>query len=140
MQANERDQIKVGYETVKIECMQALNKDECMQLLDEEKATMTTLDAGEVFIGGRYHSLVPIAQEILEGNIMIEFLKGITLMWIFSAGFNNYYAVAVVKAGKLTDIHTLRDLKGKKACFAGVETYAGWILPVSTVSCLVVPV
>lgn len=67
VQANERDQIKVDRETVKIECMQALNKDECMQLLDEEKATMTTLDAGEVFIGGRYHSLVPIAQEILEG-------------------------------------------------------------------------
>lgn len=138
MQANERDQIKVGNETVKIECMQALNKDECMQLLDEEKATMTTLDAGEVFIGGRYHSLVPIAQEILEGNIIITVREQMVRNLLFAAGFNNYYAVAVVKAGRLTDIHTLKDLKGKKACFAGVETYAGWILPVSTVSFLIV--
>lgn len=39
-----------------------------MELLDEEKATMTTLDAGEIYVGGRYHSLVPIAQEVLEGD------------------------------------------------------------------------
>lgn len=50
-----------------------------MEWLDEEKATFTTLDAGEVFIGGRYHSLVPIAQEVLDG------------------GFKHYYAVAVLK-------------------------------------------
>ncbi|XP_066246243.1 transferrin 2 [Euwallacea similis] len=114
LQANERDQIRVGYETIKIECLQASNKDECMSLLDEEKATMTTLDAGQAFVGGRYHSLVPIAQEVLEG------------------GFTHYYAVAVVKTGGLSDVVSLRDLKGKRACFAGVETYAGWMLPVST--------
>lgn len=52
--ANERDQIRVAYRTIKIECQQAANKRECMQLLDEETATMTTLDAGQVFVGGRY--------------------------------------------------------------------------------------
>uniref|UniRef100_A0AAR5PBB6 Transferrin-like domain-containing protein n=1 Tax=Dendroctonus ponderosae TaxID=77166 RepID=A0AAR5PBB6_DENPD len=114
VQANERDQIRVGYDTAKIECSQASNKDECMLMLDQEKATMTTLDAGEMYVGGRYHSLVPIAQEVLEG------------------GFNYYYAVAVVKVGSLTDVLSIRDLKGKKACFPGVETYAGWMLPIST--------
>ncbi|XP_030749871.1 melanotransferrin [Sitophilus oryzae] len=113
-QANERDQIKVGYETIKIQCKQASNKDECMEFLDEEKATLTVLDAGEIFVGGRFHSLVPIAQEILQG------------------GFNYYYSVAVVKKNSLTDVISLRDLKGKRACFAGVESYAGWMLPIST--------
>ncbi|XP_060530062.1 transferrin 2 isoform X3 [Cylas formicarius] len=112
--AVERDQIKLGRDTVKISCLQATNKDECMALLDEEKATMTTLDAGQVFVGGRYHSLVPIAQEIMEG------------------GFNYYYAVAVVKLNSLPDVFSLGDLKNKRACFAGVETFAGWMLPIST--------
>ncbi|CAG9831580.1 unnamed protein product [Diabrotica balteata] len=112
--ANERDQILVGYKTIKIECVQASNKKECMEWLDEEKATMTTLDAGAVFAGGRYHSLVPIAQEVLEG------------------GFNYYYAVAVIKTGTLSYVNSLRQLRGIKACFAGVETFAGWILPINT--------
>ncbi|XP_018571582.1 melanotransferrin [Anoplophora glabripennis] len=116
--AVERDQIKVGTGRGslkgKIECMQAYNKNECMQLLDEEKATLTTLDAGAVFNGGRYYSLVPIAQELLEG------------------GFNYYYAVAVIKKGTLADVNSLYQLREKKACFAGVETFAGWILPINT--------
>lgn len=35
--ANERDQIRVGYERFRLECYQASNKDECMTLLDETK-------------------------------------------------------------------------------------------------------
>lgn len=38
-----------------------------MTLLDEEKSHITLVDAGEVFVGGRYHSLVPIMQERLTG-------------------------------------------------------------------------
>lgn len=87
-----------------------------MILLDEEKATLTSMDAGEVFIGGRFHSLVPIAQELNEG------------------GFNHYFAVAVVKRKSLSDVSSLRDLRGKRACFANVGTIAGWIIPVYTVS------
>lgn len=77
---------------------------------------MTSLDAGEVFIGGRYLSLVPIAQEVLDG------------------GSKNYYSVAVVKKGSLPDVHGLRDFKYRKGCFAGVGTMAGWVIPVRTVS------
>ncbi|KAL7289603.1 hypothetical protein TKK_0016459 [Trichogramma kaykai] len=95
-----------------IHCKQAFNRDECMTLLDQEKAHLTTLDAGEVFIGGRYHSLVPIIQEIYE------------------SGVNYQYAVAVIKKNSLPNVQNIRDLRGKKACFAGVGTLAGWVTPV----------
>nr|XP_023018822.1 melanotransferrin-like [Leptinotarsa decemlineata] len=113
-EANDWDRIRVASKTIKIECHQAANKDECMQLLDEEIATVTTLDAGAIFVGGRYHSLVPIAQEILEG------------------GHTYYYAVAVVKKGTFDYISSLHQLRGRKACFAGVQTFAGWVLPINT--------
>ena len=87
-----------------------------MAMLDHEEAHMTSLDAGEVFVGGRYHSLVPIVQEI------------------YSSGVNYQYAVAVVKKNSLPDVTHIRDLRGKKACFAGVGTLAGWIAPIYTVS------
>lgn len=86
-----------------------------MVLLDEEKVTLTSLDAGEVFVAGRFHSLIPIAQEVSQ------------------AGLTSHYAVAVVKKNTLADVNSLRDLKGKKACFANVGTMAGWIIPVHTV-------
>ncbi|XP_012281642.1 melanotransferrin isoform X2 [Orussus abietinus] len=83
-----------------------------MTLLDQEKVQLTTLDAGEVFIAGRYHSLIPIMQEIYE------------------SGVNYQYAVAVIKKGSLKDVESLYDLRGRKACFAGVGTLAGWVLPI----------
>jgi melanoma-associated antigen p97 len=95
--------------------LQASNKDECMSLLDQGEATVTTLDAGQIFIGGRYNSLVPIAQEVLPDNML------------------DYYAVAVVKKETLPDVRSLFDLRGTRACFAGVETIAGWVVPIYTV-------
>lgn len=87
-----------------------------MQLLDQEQVTLTSLDAGEMFIGGRYHSLVPISQQVHDG------------------GFRFHYSVAVIKKGELNDVRSMRGLRGKKACFAGVGTMAGWILPIYRVS------
>lgn len=87
-----------------------------MTMLDQEKAQITTLDAGEIFIAGRYHSLIPIMQEIYENNV------------------NYQYAVAVIKKGSLPDIQSLNDLRGKKACFAGLGMLAGWIIPIHTVN------
>ncbi|XP_043490312.1 melanotransferrin [Polistes fuscatus] len=97
-----------------LKCKQAFNKEECMSMLDQEKAEMTTLDAGEVFLAGRYHSLVPIMQEIYE------------------SGVNYQYTVAVIKKNSLPDVETLEDLRGKRACFAGVGTLASWIIPILT--------
>ncbi|KAG5343730.1 TRFM protein, partial [Acromyrmex charruanus] len=85
-----------------------------MSMLDREKAQITTLDAGEVFIAGRYHSLVPIMQEIYE------------------SGVNYQYAVAVIKKGSLPDVQSLSDLRGKRGCFAGVGTLAGWVIPINS--------
>ena len=101
---------------ISIKCLRAFNKEECMALLDKEKAHMTSLDAGDVFVGGRYHSLVPIMQEIYENNV------------------NYQYAVAVIKKNSLSEVQHIRDLRGKKACFAGVGTLAGWVTPIYTVS------
>ncbi|XP_046819828.1 melanotransferrin isoform X1 [Vespa crabro] len=101
-----------NYFTVK--CKQAFNKEECMSMLDQEQAEMTTLDAGEVFIAGRYHSLVPIMQEMYENGVSYQ------------------YTVAVVKKGSLPDVQALENLRGKKACFAGVGTLASWIIPIHT--------
>ncbi|KAG7190091.1 hypothetical protein KM043_006226 [Ampulex compressa] len=101
-----------GDDYIPLQCKQAFNKEECMVMLEQEEAEITMLDAGEVFIAGRYHSLVPIMQEIYEG------------------GLNYQYAVAVIKNGSLPDVQTLHDLRGKKACFAGVGTLGSWIIPV----------
>lgn len=96
--------------------MEASDKDECMTWLDEEKVHITTLDAGDVFIGGRYHSLIPIMQEVYEG------------------GLQNYYSVAVIKRDTLQDVTNLRDLRGKRACFSSVGSLAGWVKPIHIVS------
>lgn len=50
--------------STKIFCKQGSNKEDCMMLLDQDLADLTTLDAGEVVTAGRYHSLIPIAQEV----------------------------------------------------------------------------
>ncbi|XP_032675278.1 melanotransferrin isoform X1 [Odontomachus brunneus] len=97
-----------------IHCKQAFNKEECITLLEHDEAHITTLDAGEVFLAGRYHSLIPIMQEIYEGDI------------------NYQYAVAVIKSDSLLDVQSLHDLRGKKACFAGVGTLASWVIPINT--------
>lgn len=79
---------------------------------------MMSLDAGEVFVAGRYNSLIPIMQEAFEG------------------GFTNYYAVAVVKQGTIPEVTSIRELRGKKACFSEVGSQAGWTIPVYTVCIL----
>ena len=102
------------YSYISLQCKQASNKEECMTMLDREEAQITTLDAGEIFIGGRYHSLIPIMQEIYE------------------SGVNYQYTVAVIKKGSLPDVQSLHDLRGKKACFSGLGMLAGWIIPIYT--------
>ncbi|KAK0159654.1 hypothetical protein PV327_010748 [Microctonus hyperodae] len=109
---NAKQQFNRDY--ISIKCKQAFNKEECMNLLDQEIAHLTSLDAGEVFIAGRYHSLIPIMQEVHE------------------SGISDNYAVAVIKKDSLPDVTSLHNLRGKKACFAGVGKLAGWITPLYT--------
>ena len=112
--ALERDRGLFDDDFIALSCHQAFNTEECMTLIDQEKAHLMSLDAGEVFVAGRYFSLVPIMQEGLEG------------------GLTDYYSVAVVKKGTLPDVYHLRDLRNKKACFAYVGSQAGWNIPMYT--------
>lgn len=102
-----------------LNCTQAFDKEECMNRLDAGQVHLTTVDAGEVFVGGRYHSLIPIMQEIYEN------------------GLDYQYAVAVVKKGSLPDVQSIYNLRGKRACFGGVGSLAGWVLPIYTVNFLI---
>ena len=96
-------------------CKQYFSKDECMKLIDDGSASspnIMTVDAGEVFVGGRYHSLVPIIKEVYEN----------------SQDF--YYSLAVIKKGTLPYVNSMNDLRGLKACFAKVGSLAGWTIPI----------
>ena len=52
---------------------------------------------------------------------------------VFTGEQKFYYAVTVVRKGSLPDVKNLRDLRSKKACFTGVGTLAGWVIPIYTV-------
>ncbi|PSN53016.1 Melanotransferrin [Blattella germanica] len=111
--AIERDRNLFGTAAMTLKCSRGFNKEDCMSTLDEEKAHITTMDAGDVFIAGRYHSLIPIMEEVYNDERF-------------------YHAVAVIKKATLQDVQTLHDLRRKKACFAGVGTLAGWVIPIYT--------
>ena len=78
-----------------------------MQKLDKNEVDVTTLDPGDVFIGGRYHSLLPIMQELYVNNKM------------------TYYSVAVIKRYTMPELISISQLRGKKACFPGVGIHGG---------------
>lgn len=114
--AIERDRALFEEAFLNVSCHLAFNTEECIQLIDSEKAHVMSLDAGEVFIAGRYNSLIPFMQEAFEG------------------GFTKYYAVAVIKKDTLPDVTSIRHLRDKKACFSEVGSQAGWTIPIHTVS------
>ncbi len=78
-----------------------------------------TVDAGDVFVGGRYHSLVPILREVYRRR------DGSGL-----GSVDFYHSLAVVKKGTLSHVETMEQLQGARACFPGVGHLAGWTMPV----------
>uniref|UniRef100_T1J2X7 Transferrin-like domain-containing protein n=1 Tax=Strigamia maritima TaxID=126957 RepID=T1J2X7_STRMM len=98
--------------TMNLTCIESKSKDDCFSLIDDDIADLVTLDPGEVFYAGRYHSLVPIMVERY-GN----------------SAESRYYAVAVVK--RSSDIRSIQQLRGRRACFTSVGQMAGWVLPVN---------
>lgn len=114
--AVERDRALFDDDLLELKCIKGYDTEQCIKMIDAEKAHIMSLDAGEVFIAGRYFSLLPIMQETLDG------------------GLSNYYAVAVVKTGTLSDVYHIRNLRNKKACFPYVGSQAGWNIPIHTVS------
>ncbi|TMW49238.1 hypothetical protein DOY81_005693 [Sarcophaga bullata] len=109
-----RDKALFDDSLLNLNCSMAYSADECIHHIDRERAHITSLDAGDVFTAGRYNSLIPLLHEKFEG------------------GFTYYHAVAVVKAGSLPDVTSIRDLRQKKACFPWVGSLAGWIVPIYT--------
>nr|XP_027202008.1 melanotransferrin-like [Dermatophagoides pteronyssinus] len=103
-----------------LECIEADNKDHCMQLIEIQKAHLVSAEPGEIYIAGRYHSLVPIVYEQYGSGGGSSTNQSNT----------GYYAVAVVKANSYTYIQEPKDLRNKNACFSGVGQLAGWILPI----------
>lgn len=57
-----------------------------MQLVEDEVASVTALDAGEVFTGGRYYSLVPILQQLYTGMYVSLKLIGRSSFTNFNRG------------------------------------------------------
>ncbi|KAF0305802.1 Melanotransferrin [Amphibalanus amphitrite] len=106
-----KDSYKFGFNAFSVECVQGFDSSECMRMVDQDQADMVVLDPGLTFIAGRFHSLVPIMQELYYGDV------------------REYYAVAVVKRD--SDIQRLADIRGKKACFSGVGNLAGWVMPIA---------
>lgn len=100
-----------------LRCTRQADRDQCMNSLANQAADLLTLDAGEVFIAGRHHSLVPIASEVYASNQN-------------PLEQNGYYAVAVVH--KHGSIQSLHQLAGARACFPAVGQMAGWVLPLVT--------
>ncbi|XP_014254557.1 melanotransferrin [Cimex lectularius] len=94
-----------------VKCVNGSGKEDCMAMIEQDKADIIASDAGEVFTGGRYFSLVPILQ------------------FMYSENKKTYYTVAVIKKGTLKDVTSLWHLRGKKACFTGVGHLAGWTVP-----------
>ncbi|CAK1541060.1 unnamed protein product [Leptosia nina] len=104
-----------GKDFIEVQCKRAFDIEECMTWVDQGDASLVALDAGEVYVAGRYHSLVPLLQEV------------------YGAGEPYQYAVAVVKKGGLPQVQPgigLSGLRGARACFPGVGSLAGWVMPI----------
>ncbi|XP_015924816.1 transferrin 2 [Parasteatoda tepidariorum] len=94
-----------------LSCYQAADRDQCMNVIESGRANLMTLDPGEIYVAGRFNSLVPVVSER------------------YTNDEDGYYAVAVARES-LT-VRSLEDLRGTKACFPGVGQMAGWVIPIS---------
>ncbi|KAK7015526.1 Ferric iron binding [Halocaridina rubra] len=111
--AMEQDAILLSNTYTRLECIQRSNHEECMVLLYQEDADIVQLDPHEIFIAGRYHSLIPIMKEVYDKSRQY------------------YYSVALIKKGNMSDVSSLEDLEGKVGCFPSVASMGGWILPIA---------
>ncbi|CAH0721117.1 unnamed protein product, partial [Brenthis ino] len=112
-----KDKGLFGKHFFEIQCKRAFDTEECMSWVDRGEASLLALDAGEVYVAGRFHSLVPIVQEL------------------YGRGEPYQLAVAIVKKGGLPHVQAgmgLHGLRGAKACFPGVGSLAGWVMPIHT--------
>ncbi|XP_054723487.1 transferrin-like [Uloborus diversus] len=93
-----------------IKCIKSPSKEACMQRAKDGHAQLVVLEGGDVYRGGRYFDLQPVAREDYSGT---------------DAAF---YAVAVVRS--TSAVKNLQDLRGMRSCHTGMGRTAGWILPI----------
>nr|AFJ24848.1 transferrin-1 [Schmidtea mediterranea] len=106
--------MKTALQSIRVEpsfnCIYGESIPNCMNLVSEGYADLMTLDAAELFIGGKYMDLVPIA---------IEFYGDST----------DYYGVAVVK--EMDKGILISNWYNVKTCHGGIGRAVGWVLPVT---------
>ncbi|KFM81253.1 Transferrin, partial [Stegodyphus mimosarum] len=83
-----------------------------MENLKEGHCDLLVLDGGDVYKGGRYYGLQPIAAELYNGSDA------------------TYYAVAVLRSE--SDVTKLSQLKDLRSCHTGMGRTAGWVMPVGS--------
>ncbi|XP_054723478.1 transferrin-like [Uloborus diversus] len=93
-----------------IKCIKSPSKVACMQNAKDGHAQLLVLDGGDVYKGGRYFGLQPVAGELYNGTDA------------------TYYAVAVLRSA--SDVKNLADLRGLRSCHTGMGRTAGWVMPV----------
>ncbi|XP_067128078.1 transferrin-like [Centruroides vittatus] len=98
-----------------IECVLGRDNIDCMRLIQDGKADIVKLEPPEIYTAGSYFDL-----EVIATNLVTESNLGY-----------RFQTVAVVKSG--SGINTLKDLKGKKACFSSVGEAEGWNIPVGII-------
>ncbi|WAR22228.1 TRFM-like protein [Mya arenaria] len=96
-----------------LSCIRANDEFECMNLFDKNEVDLITLEAGQGYFAGRFHSMRPILAE------KYDTVPGAPL---------DYYAVAIKKTGSVVAINNLQN---KNACMPGIGTGAGWVYPIS---------
>lgn len=97
----------------KVSCVRAADVFACMELFEQDEVDLITLEAGQGYFAGRYHSMRPIVAEKYDTipNTPLE-----------------YYAVAVKRRGNPV---TINNLQQKRACIPGIGSGAGWVYPIS---------
>lgn len=93
----------------RFECVRQNTESDCFKAIRDNAADVLTVDAGDVETFKEKFNLKPILTEEHEPS------KG------------KYYAVAVVK--KNSAIQSLDDLKGKKSCSSGYNSFSGYRAP-----------
>ncbi|CAH8595885.1 unnamed protein product [Heterobilharzia americana] len=93
-------------------CLQANSTIDCMRLIKDGYADMVTLEAGDLYIAGKYFDLVPIVAENYGDGPL-------------------YYAVAIVE--KVNPGLLISNWRHRRTCHSGVGKAAGWIIPLNTV-------
>ncbi|KAK6185239.1 hypothetical protein SNE40_007513 [Patella caerulea] len=99
--------------TRELQCVMGVSHKDCIDKIEKGVADVTTLDGGDLYTGGRYQGIVPIAAETYK-NVNSE--------------STSYWAVAVVRKGNRGV--NIKNLKDSRSCHTGIMKTSGWNVPI----------